>query len=233
MKNLITTILAAVFAYGCTTGKSAEPGTGNSEVHITGAMKEVMWEGRLQGKILLDTIFPRTGLYGLGPAEDLPGEILIFDGKSYIARVTGDAGIQVKETWDLKAPFFVHANATDWEITDLPQHITNLKDLETYLDSTAGKIAKPFVFKLSGIVASADYHVQDLPKGTKVSSPQEAHTGQKDYKLKNTGVDIAGFYSTGHKGIFTHHDSNVHMHLITTDRSKMGIWMLPFLNKAE
>ena len=48
------------------------------------------------------------------------------------------------------------------------------------------------------------------------------HQGQTNYMLENSEVEIVGFFSTEHKGIFTHHDSNVHMHLITTDRKKMG-----------
>jgi acetolactate decarboxylase len=35
-------------------------------------------------------------------------------------------------------------------------------------------------------------------------------------------VEIIGFFSTEHKGVFTHHDSFLHMHLITKDKEKMG-----------
>lgn len=69
---------------------------------------------------------------------------------------------------------------------------------------------------------SATIHIQNLPEGTKVSSPQEAHQGQTNYELFNENVEIVGFFSTQHKGVFTHHDSYVHMHLITKDESKMG-----------
>ena len=55
-----------------------------------------------------------------------------------------------------------------------------------------------------------------------MSSPKEAHQGQVDYKLNEEHVDIVGFFSTQHKGIFTHHDSYLHLHLITRDRTKMG-----------
>ena len=65
-------------------------------------------------------------------------------------------------------------------------------------------------------------HVQNLPEGTKVSSPEEAHQGQTNFTLKNEQVEIVGFFSTEHQGIFTHHDSYLHMHLLTTDESKMG-----------
>jgi acetolactate decarboxylase len=40
--------------------------------------------------------------------------------------------------------------------------------------------------------------------------------------LQQAEVDMIGFFSTRHKGVFTHHDSNVHMHLITSDKKTMG-----------
>ena len=62
----------------------------------------------------------------------------------------------------------------------------------------------------------------NLPKGAKVSTPDDAHQGQKKYYIHNTPVEIVGFFSTKHQSVFTHHDTFLHMHLITKDKSKMG-----------
>jgi acetolactate decarboxylase len=35
-------------------------------------------------------------------------------------------------------------------------------------------------------------------------------------------AEVLGFFSTRHQTIFTHHDSFLHMHLITTDKKWMG-----------
>ena len=78
------------------------------------------------------------------------------------------------------------------------------------------------MFKISGMVETATIHIVNLPTGAKVSSPSEAHQGQVDYELVNEQMDIIGFFSTEHKAIFTHHDTYVHMHLVTKDRKKMG-----------
>src|SRR5690606_38154032 len=82
--------------------------------------------------------------------------------------------------------------------------------------------AWPFMFKLAGTVEEATIHIVNLPKGSTVSSPAEAHQGQVNYKLNNEESEIMGFFSTQHKTIFTHHDTFLHMHLITKDRKKMG-----------
>ena len=78
------------------------------------------------------------------------------------------------------------------------------------------------MYKLSGAVERAMIHIVNLPKGSKVSSPDDAHKGQVNYLIKNEQADIVGFFSTEHKAIFTHHDTYLHMHLITKDRQKMG-----------
>ena len=61
-----------------------------------------------------------------------------------------------------------------------------------------------------------------MPKGTRVSSPDEAHQGQTNYEIANEEAEIIGFFSKEHQGIFTHHDSFLHVHLITKDETKMG-----------
>jgi acetolactate decarboxylase len=193
-----------------------------NEVKIVGEMKNVMWKGQLYGNINLDTIANKTNLYGLGPVEHLSGEIIIIDGKSFKSTVTSDTTMKVEETYDIKAPFFGYANISKWTEQTLPDSIQTIQELETYLDQVTKNSTRPFMFKLTGTVEQATIHIVNLPKGSKVSSPDEAHKGQKNYELQNEQADIIGFFSTEHKAIFTHHDTFLHMHLMTTDKQKMG-----------
>lgn len=193
-----------------------------NEVKIVGEMKNVMWKGQLYGSINLDTIKNKTSLYGLGPVEYLSGEILIIDGKSYKSTVVSDTTMKVEETYDIKAPFFGYANISKWIEQTLPDSIQTIQQLETYLDKVTKNSPRPFMFKLSGTVEKATIHIVNLPKGSVVSSPDEAHKGQNNYQLQNEQADIVGFFSTEHKAIFTHHDTFLHMHLMTTDKQKIG-----------
>lgn len=203
-----------------------------SEVKIVGKMKNVMWKGQLYGNINLDTIANKINLYGLGPVEFLSGEILIIDGKSYKSTVVSETKMKVEETYDIKAPFFGYANITRWTEQTLPDSIQTMQQLEQYLDKVTQSASRPFVFKLCGTVEQATIHIVNLPEGSKVSSPDEAHIGQKNYELKNEQVEIIGFFSTEHKAIFTHYDSFLHMHLITADKQKMGHLDKVFLKKT-
>ncbi len=194
----------------------------NKDVKVIGQMKNVMWKGELFGNIHLDTIANKKNLYGFGPVEYLSGEILIIDGKSYKSTVTSDTAMKVEETYDIKAPFFAYAHISDWSEQSLPEPVQNLQQLETYLDSITKDSPHPFMFKLKGTIEQAAVHIVNLPKGSKVSSPDEAHQGQVNYELQNEKADIIGFFSTKHKAIFTHHDTFLHMHLITKDRRQVG-----------
>tara|TARA_R110002073_G_scaffold293194_2_gene458754 strand:+ start:26873 stop:27598 length:726 start_codon:yes stop_codon:yes gene_type:complete len=215
--------LLTIGMISCNSTKKEIVSTGTySNVKIVGAMKNVMWKGELGSRIDLDTISDKNGLYGLGPVNELKGELLINNGKSYISKVKSDSTMTVDKTFDVSAPFFVYANITDWNEIDLPSNIKSIQDLEKFIDKKTTTYKRPFPFKLKGEVSKAIIHTQNLPEGTKVSSPDEAHQGQTNYGLTNEESEIIGFFSTEHKGIFTHHDSFIHMHLITKDESKMG-----------
>lgn len=211
-----------ILFFGCQSNPKNKALNQPSSVYVIGALKYVMQKGELQGRIDLDTVSNRKGLYGLGPEAFLTGELLIYDGISYVSRVQPDSSITVDKTYDLSAPFFIYANIDDWDATDLPPEVRTLAELEQYLDQLASNREHPFAYKLSGTAKRAIFHIQNLPEGTAVSSPQEAHQGQVNYELLQEDVEILGFFSRAHQGIFTHHDSYVHMHLISKDELKMG-----------
>ncbi len=212
---LITLIIICLNALGegqCLTGK----------VHITGEMRNVMWKGQLKGNIYLDTIANKSNVVGLGPLEYLGGEIIVMDGKSYKSVVISDSRMEVMETFDIKAPFFAHANISNWSEELLDVDFQTIQQLESFLDNKMSGSSQPFMFKLAGFVKEATIHVVNLPVGTKVSSPNDAHKGLVKYQMENQEAEIVGFFSKEHKGIFTHHDTYLHMHLITKDKQMMG-----------
>jgi acetolactate decarboxylase len=191
-------------------------------VSVIGQMKDVMWKGELFGKISLDSLANKGDLYGLGPMEYLAGELLVWGGKSFKSTVTSDSSMKVEETFEVKAPFFAYSVISDWKSLALPDSIQDIKQLEQFLSKLSTSSKEPFLFKISSKIDSAKIHVINLPAGSKVSSPQDAHQGQVDYLLKDETVDLLGFFSTQHKTIFTHHDTFLHLHLITADHQKMG-----------
>lgn len=202
-------------------------------VVVSGAMRHVMKNGDLTRTISLDTLDPRLNLYGVGPYEALKGEVIIVAGHAYFSTVISETEMSVVESYAIKSPFFVRAYVHEWEEYDLPASVTNMEQLEKLLDSLAKSFKEPFAFKLTGNFARADIHIVNLPEGKKIKKPKHAHKGMVNYVLNNEEANVIGFYSTMHHGVFTHHDRNTHMHLLTTDLLKMGHLDDMKINPAE
>lgn len=192
------------------------------EVHIVGAMKNVMRKGELFATIDLDSLSNKTHLYGMGPVEYLIGEITVVNGRSFKSTIQSNGEMKLEETFDVKAPFFGFARIDSWKEIELPDSIHSIAQLESFLNETTQERTRSYFFKLKGNVSNAKIHVVNLPKGSKVSSPDDAHVGQAVFSIKDKDAEIIGFFSTEHQTIFTHHSTFLHMHLITDDLLQMG-----------
>lgn len=188
---------------------------------IIGAMKRVMWSGELQGNISLDTI-SKPHVFGMGPLAYLRGELLLWDGTVYTARVADNGAAKVDIDPKVEAPFFAYAHVPNWTEVSIPDSVYNMQQLESYIAALFPERTAYSMFRLEGLVDSTVIHIVNLPEGSTVRSPQEAHKGKVSYTHTNAHVQILGFFSRNHQGIFTHHDSFLHLHLITSDRSAMG-----------
>lgn len=187
------------------------------EVIATGALREVMREGRLAGQIRLDTIRDRAGLQGVGPLAHLRGELMILDGQAYAARIDDRGNLQVDTLWQVEAPFFVRANVPKWVSQPLPDHVRSLDQLESYLDHLAQGEDTPFPFQLRGAVELARMHVWNLPAGSQPNGKAKVY-----FDLVEEEVVLLGFFSRHHQAVFTHHDSYMHIHVINAERTRMG-----------
>lgn len=196
--------------------------TSPHQVSIVGQMKDVKWKGELQGKLALDSLPGGTTLYGMGPLAFLRGEIMVYGGRYFVARVQPDSSMQVKEEAHIEAPFFGYAVVPAWKSLELPDTVHHLSQLQSWLGTLNFNRGEAFMFRMEGQVQEARIHVVNLPEGSQVRSPEDAHRGKVDYTLNQDIVSIIGFYSTRHRGVFTHHDSYLHLHLITAGKQKMG-----------
>lgn len=221
MNKIRLFLVLTLLLVSCTSNLRQENNAAQNHITIVGIMRNVMMKGELSGIIALDTISNKKNLFGLGPVENLAGEILILDGTSYLSTVETDSSMRIAQSYQAKAPFFAYANIAEWKEVNLPDTIQTLQQVETYLHQTTRQ-TEPFFFRLEGEVDKAIIHVVNLPPGSLISSPDEAHVGQRNYTLENEAVEILGFFSTKHKAIFTHHNTFLHLHLISADKKWMG-----------
>ena len=218
-------VSALLMMYACS-GPSGPSASASQPISATpiivGAMKNVMRKGELFARISIDTIANKTNLCGFGPVENLKGEITIIDGHAYKAQVITDSTMSVTESFQLKAPFFGYAHISGWLLTPMPDTVQNLAQLEDFLNQTTKNSPRPFFFKITARMEQASVHVMNLPDGTKVTSPEDAAIGKRSFPIANSDAELIGFFSTEHKTIFTHHDTFLHIHLITSDKHTMG-----------
>lgn len=194
----------------------------NAPVQIRGAMKNVMRKGELFATINLDTLKHKQHLYGMGPEAYLKGEIMLWDGHAYAAEVINDTQLQVRESFALQAPFFAYACISKWHNVALPDSVHNISSLEDFLVRINTDSNAAYFFTLSCVADSATVHIVHLPDGMKVTCPEDAKTGRKEYPITHQKVSVLGFFSLHHRTIFTHHDTYLHMHLISADKKLMG-----------
>jgi acetolactate decarboxylase len=197
-----------------------EPG----EVRWLGEQRKVVHDGDLTGRVDLTALAERPHLYAAGPLEGLKGEVTVWDGKSSIARWEAGKVVTTQE-FKGKACFLVYAQMHSWIESELPSGLDKPEDLEAHIFLEARKAGvptdRPFPFLLRGTARKLTLHLVNKTDNAPHNSEEHAKV-KVPVVLENRGVDVIGFYSKQHAGVFTHHDSDAHMHVLTADRKVSG-----------
>ena len=216
-------LAALVGVYGATAADPPKGGEPTYRVKSGGEMRTVMQKGNLEAHMDCATLRELKGLYALGPVEGLKGEITILDGKPSITTVK-DGKPVVGEDWP-KACFLVYAQVERWQTVGLPEGVETLEHLQEFVQTSAKKAGldtgKPFPFLVTGTPKRVKYHVVWKTDGQ--PHTKELHAKAKlPFEVAERVVQMVGFYSDKHHGVFTHHDTNIHVHARTTDGKDAG-----------
>src|SRR5207249_856496 len=111
-------------------------GTGY-ELWFIGAQRETIMDGKLAAALDLKTLADRPHLYGLGPIEQLRGEVTILDSRPALARIMPDGTVNVTRSFDAGAPFFVWAEVPRWIEGPIPAEVRSFEDLERFVPTAA------------------------------------------------------------------------------------------------
>ena len=195
------------------------------DLWFVGAQRDTIMNGKLAAALDLNTLAGEEHLYGLGPIEQLRGEVTIADSRPALARVAADGSVQVAESFNAGAPFFVWASVPQWRRVAVPAEIRSFADLERFVPQAAAAAgldaAQPLPFLVHGREELIEFHVLN-----RIGDPphnMEAHKKiQITFELDKAEAIIVGFHSTGHRGVFTPGDSNIHIHFQTPDNRQSG-----------
>jgi len=215
-----TTVRCGIGGCSCSSVSAEKP------FHVTwqGAQRDVL-AGDIQGHVDLAPLATLANLYGLGPLEEVKGEITILDSAATVARVTDDGGIAITTGFSHRACFLVYSQVQRWQKVVLPEDVIDEKTLEAALPDLAAEYgidtSEPFPFLLRGQPDRLVFHVLNKTDGLQHSL--ELHEKAKiKFTLEDTGIEVIGFYSSSHRGIFTPGHSAIHIHVRSNDGLASG-----------
>lgn len=225
MKRFIfSLVLVASLVSSCLT----PPGYEHSEFAVLfgGTITGILLKGDHSAKADLQELQTMDHVYAVGTVEDLQGEILVVDSKPYVSSIQGEKMV-IDHTFDHPASLLVHTRIEAWQTIQIPSTVSSLTQFEAYVAQAAAEIGintqKPFPFLIKGTARSVNWHVANLASG---EQKQQSVENQAEFAVAGTltrkRVEILGFHSTKHHGIFTHHGTNIIAHVRAADGSVVG-----------
>jgi len=218
-------ILLLLTIISITACETTENQPNNFKVAYAGALKNMMHKGDISAKMDLASFERKEHLYAIGAIERLKGEIQIFDGKPFNT-IVSDSNLTVDSTFTKKATLLVYTYVNKWKSMDIPDEISTYEQLESYIGQAAEEnqinTDEPFPFLIEGTPKSFDWHVINWKDGDMEHSHEKHITSGLHGTIKNRPVKILGFYSDSHHAIFTHHTTNMHLHVKTLDNKIAG-----------
>lgn len=193
------------------------------EVKVAGAMRMIMMDGDFTAHIDLDSL-DKKNLYAIGPVAGLKGELIVLDGKVYSTAKNGQH-LDNRQNKISRAAMLVYSYVPRWKRVRVSATIKNYEDLENLLASTAISqgldLSVPFAFKMEAIPQRVAYHVMDWQDGVAhdmTNHRQFAYNGT----IQEKNTTFLGFYSDHHHSIFTHHSTNMHVHILEEGTNIVG-----------
>jgi acetolactate decarboxylase len=174
-------------------------------VEYVGAQKTIFATGKAESVVSLEDLAGRKGLYAMGPIDGLDGEITIYDSKPYITKVRGKDFV-MDNTFKHGAFFLVWTEQSKWKDVPVPASVKGYVDLQQFVKEQAQAsgidVTKPFPFLLAGTPIEIKWHINvDRTEGKPIT--KELFVKSKaPFITRNEPVDIIGFYSDHHVGVF-------------------------------
>jgi len=234
MKKKTTVAALGVLLGACAT--AAFQGTKEGLVEYGGSQKTIFATGKAERVVPVGTIAAGADSFGVGAVAGLDGEITVFNGKPYVTKVRG-AGYTLDHDREHAATFAVWARVPRWREEPIPAEVKGYLDLQKFVKVRAAAagidVTKPFPFRLTGTPAEAKWHINvDLTEGKPINNDLFAKS-KANYVARNEPMDIIGFYSENHPGVFISAYApaikkesglmnSIHIHLVSRDGKSAG-----------
>ena len=173
--------------------------------------------GKATDPISLQRFTGLESLYAVGPLENARGEVSIYDSAALISEVR-DGLVRVSIDLSRRAAFLVYAIVENWRRTTIRRGIAGEQQLGDQLLRFAVEsgidVDQPFPFLLQCHMAQATVHIL-CNQSDGEYNPHLHEKAKVRLPIADKAVEIVGFYSRQHRGMFTPRDSDFHMHVRT------------------
>jgi hypothetical protein len=200
-----------LLAWGCAATPREDAG-----VRTWGTMREVLREGRRQGRVELAQALGPSSV-AVGALADLAGEITVDRGVLHLAEVVDAAvpdGARARAARpDEQAALLLCADVPAWSEHALPA-AADLDALEEAVREAALRqsldVRRPFPFRIEGRALRLELHVVDG------SCPIAHPDGPPPWRYLGLDVDAVwiGFHAQDAAGELTHHGRRTHTHAL-------------------
>ena len=232
---VFTTVLLLVLCFAINADAGGEP-TKDGLVEYIGAQKTMFETGKAERTMELKFFQGKDNIYAVGPAALLDGEITILNSKPYVAKVRGN-DYHVDTTLNHDVLFLVWSQVPRWKDIPVPDSVATYVQLQKFVKDQASAsgmdVSRPIPFQFTGAPMEIVWHINCDRTDNKPITQELFAKSKATYTMKNEPVDIIGFYSERHNGIFisqyapaikpgSGNKNVVHMHLVSRTTKATG-----------
>lgn len=206
------------------------------EVSTWGTMREVLRQGKSDGRVALTTITDSSTV-GVGALANLAGEVTVLNGRVLVASFAEEANEGVdptaprlrEATAEDSAALLVLANVPSWEEVRIDD-CSSLTQLEAAIGEQLRQrgmdVLRAQPVRIRGRARHLSLHViaGACPIANPAGPPPWSFTGAVE------DVELVGFYAEDAAGTLTHHNRHSHLHAVSD--SLMGHLDEVFLEDA-
>jgi acetolactate decarboxylase len=234
MQKRISIVAAGLVLAACAT--AVVQSTKDGLVEYAGSQKTIFDSGKAAQTLTVAAMAATPDSFGVGAVAGLDGEITVYQGKSYVTKVRGK-DYTMDHGHEHGAVFAVWTQQSKWREEPVPAEVKGYRQLQDFVKARAVAagidVSKPFPFQLAGTPAEVKWHINvDLTEGKPIDSQLFAKS-KANYIAKNQPMDIIGFYSEKHPGVFISAyapaipkesglKNAIHIHLVSRDGKAAG-----------
>lgn len=195
-----------------------------AKVRWFGALHEIMAEQKTEARVRIAEASAGPHTFGVGVLAELRGEVTILDDVAWIARPSGDgtASVSSQPVRDAQdgAALLVVADVESWRELTIVDDV-QWGELDTYLaaqvEAHGFAAQEPVPVVIRGPFADLRWHVLAGPAPSAADDHAAHLEGAITGRIPAASVPttLVGFFSRRHAGVFTHHDSYSHFHVVS------------------